>query len=469
MKIHFIGIGGIGVSALARYYLAQGHEVSGSDLVSSEITKVLEKLGAKIIINSKFKSQKSKLKLKIQNLIKKANLIIYSPAIPENHPELKSAKKLKIKCQSYPEALGELTKKFFTIAVCGSHGKSTVAAMIGLILTKAKLDPTVILGTKLREFGDSNFRMGGLPKLNNKQRTANSEQFSEHQTSNIEQFLVIEADEYKESFLNYWPKIIVLLNIEYDHPDYFKDLRHYILAYKKFVSHLPKNGILVANKDDKNISKLKSQNSKLKIKIQNFSLKEKESEKLRKILKIPGQFNVSNALAALKVARVLKIPDKISFKVLSQFKGTWRRFDEHNLKIKNLKLKIIDDYGHHPTQVEVTLEAAREKYKGKIIWCIFQPHQYQRTYYLFEDFVKVFKEHPIDKVIITDIYTVSGRESKEIMRKVNAQKLVKAINKENVIYLPKEKIINYLKKNLRGGEVVIIMGAGDIYNLALRF
>jgi UDP-N-acetylmuramate--alanine ligase len=318
--------------------------------------------------------------------------------------------------------------------------------MIGLILTKAKLDPTVILGTKLKEFGDSNCRVGKS------------------------EYLVIEADEYKESFLNYWPKIIVLLNIEYDHPDYFKNLNHYILAYKKFISHLPKDGILITNKDDKNILNLKSQISKLKIKILNYSLKEKESEKLRKILKIPGEFNVSNALAALKVARILKIPDKISFKILSQFKGTWRRFDEKIARIPNTKysIRIINDYAHHPTQVKVTLGATREKYKNKKIWCIFQPHQYQRTYYLFDDFVKVFKEHPVDKVIITDIYTVSGRESKEIMRKVNAQKLVEAIDKKNVIYLPKEKIINYLKKNLRGGEVVIIMGAGDIYEFFAR-
>ena len=429
MRIHFIGIGGIGVSALARYYLAKGNEVSGSDLVSSEITKALEKLGAKIFIG----------RHKAKNLPKDADLVIYSPAVEEKNPELKKARKLKIKCQSYPQALGELTKNHFTIAVCGSHGKSTVAAMVGLILTKAKLDPTVILGTKLREFEDSNCRVGKS------------------------KYLVIEADEYKESFLNYWPKIIVLLNIEYDHPDYFKDLRRYIFAYKKFVYHLPKDGILIANKDDKNTFKT----FKTKKAIW-YSLKEKESEKLRKILKIPGEFNVSNALAALKVARVLKIPDKISFKVLSQFKGTWRRFDEKKVKIGNLQFTIVNDYGHHPTQVKVTLEAAREKYKNKKIWCIFQPHQYQRTYYLFNDFVRVFKEHPVDKVIITDIYTVSGRENKKIMRKVNAQKLVETINKENVIYLPKEKIINYLKKNLRGGEVVIIMGAGDIYNLYLK-
>jgi UDP-N-acetylmuramate--alanine ligase len=434
MKIHFIGIGGIGVSALARYYLAKGYEVSGSDLVSSEITKALEKLGAKIFIG----------KHKAKNLPKDANLVIYSPAIEEKNPELKKAKKLKIKCQSYPQALGELTKNHFTIAVCGSHGKSTVAAMIGLILTKAKLDPTVILGTKLKEFGDSNCRVGKS------------------------KYLVIEADEYKESFLNYWPKIIVLLNIEYDHPDYFKDLNHYILAYKKFVSHLPKDGILIANRDDKNTFKTFKNRKAIW-----YSLKEKESEKLRKILKIPGEFNVSNALAALKVARVLKIPDKISFKVLFQFKGTWRRFDIKKIKFsKNLEPRtftLVIDYAHHPTQVKVTLEAAREKYKNKKIFCIFQPHQYQRTYYLFDEFVKVFKEHPVDKVILTDIYTVSGRESKEIMRRVNAQKLVEAINKENVIYLPKRKIIDYLKKNLRGREVVIIMGAGDIYNLALRF
>ena len=432
MKLHFIGIGGIGVSALARYYLAQGHKVSGSDLFSSEITRALKKLGAKILIG----------KHRAKNLPKDADLVIYSPAVTEDNPELKKAKRLKIKCQSYPQALGELTKTHFTIAVCGSHGKSTVAAMIGLILTKAKLDPTVILGTKLKEFGDSNCRMGKS------------------------KYLVIEADEYKESFLNYWPKIIVLLNIDYDHPDYFKNLDHYILAYKKFVEHLPKDGFLVANKDDKNtFSTFK------KRKVIWYSLKEKECQKLRKILKIPGEFNISNALAALKVARILKIPDKISFKTLSEYKGSWRRFDEKIIRIPNTKypIRIINDYGHHPTQVRVTLEAAKQKYKNKKIWCIFQPHQYQRTYYLFDEFVKVFKSHPIDKVIITDIYTVSGRESKEIMKKVSAQKLVKAVNKENVEYLPKEKIIPYLKKNLKGGEIVIIMGAGDIYNLSLKF
>ena len=139
------------------------------------------------------------------------------------------------------------------------------------------------------------------------------------------------------------------------------------------------------------------------------------------------------------------------------------------MKIDNKKLMIINDYGHHPTQIKVTLKAARQKYPKKRIWCIFQPHQYQRTYYLFKDFVKVLKKAPVDKLIIPEIYTVAGREKREVMKKVSSEKLVKAINRENTIYIPTfKKIENYLKKNLRGGEVVIIMGAGDIYNLAKR-
>jgi len=433
MNVHFIGIGGIGVSALARYYLAKGHKVTGSDLVASEITDSLKKLGAKIFTG----------KHKTKNLPKNANLVIYSPAVKPNNPELKEAKKLKIKCQSYPEALGELTKKYFTIAIAGSHGKSTVAAMTGLLLEKAGLDPTVILGTKLKEFGSSNCRVGKS------------------------KYLVIEADEHLASFLNYWPKIIVLTTIEADHLDFYKNLKNYVLAYKKFISQLPKSGILIANKDDKNIQKLKSQISKLHLKTQNYSLKQLEAKKIKKILKIPGKFNISNALAALTVTRVLKIPDKISFKALSEYKGSWRRF-EITKTLYPKPYTLISDYAHHPTQIKVTLEAAREKFPRKEIWCIFQPHQYQRTYYLFKDFVKVFKEAPVDKLIITDIYDVAGRETLKIKKKVSSEKLVKKISKNKVIYLKKEEILDYLKKNLRGGEVVMIMGAGDIYNLSLK-
>jgi len=209
-----------------------------------------------------------------------------------------------------------------------------------------------------------------------------------------------------------------------------------------------------------------------------YSLKSREKEKLRKILKIPGEHNVSNALAALNAARILKIPDKISFKALSEYQGSWRRFEIKKIKLTNsLKPKtctLISDYAHHPTEIRATLQAVREKYlcpskfPKRKIWLIYQPHQYQRTYYLFKDFVKVFGETQLDKIIITDIYDVAGREKKEIKKKVNSQKLVKAINKKKVIYLPKGEILDYLKGNLQTGSVVIIMGAGDIYQLSLK-
>ena len=463
MRVHFIGIGGIGVSALAQYYLAKSHRVSGSDLNSSEITKVLQKKGARIFTG----------KHKTGNLPKDADLVIYSPAVQSKNPELKAARRFqvspgrlleqparqagfKLKVLSYPEALGELTKQYFTIAVSGTHGKSTTTAMIALILIKAGLDPTVILGTKLKEFGDSNFRMGKkllrvVPRL----------------VPPGSAILLIEADEHFASFLNYCPKIIVLTNIEKDHLDYYKNLKNILKTFKEYIGYLPKDGILVANRDDRNIRQITKNWRKGII---YYSLKQPEAKKLKKILKIPGEHNIYNALAALSAARVLKIPDTISFKALSKYKGAWRRFEIKQSEIGTPKVKkqitLISDYGHHPTKVRVTLRAAREKYPKKIIWCVYQPHQYQRTYYLFRDFVKVFRKAPIDKIIITDIFDVAGREEKSIKQKVNSEKLVKAINKKRISYLPTKKISDYLKNNLRGGEVVIIMGAGDIYNLA---
>jgi len=436
MKIHFIGIGGIGVSALAKYYLEKGCQVSGSDLVSSEITKALKKLGAKIFIG----------RHKIKNLPEDADLVIYSPAVSKDNPELKEAKKLKIKCLSYPEALGDLTKKYFTIAVSGTHGKSTTAAMIGLLLKKAGFDPTVIVGTKLKEFKNSNCRVGES------------------------KYLVIEADEWQASFLNYWPKIIVLTNIEKEHLDYYKNLNNILKTYKEYIRHLPKNGVLIANGDDENIKRITNYELGIKNK-KYYSLKSKEVRKIKKILKVPGEYNVSNALAALAVARVLKISDKISFKALSEYRGSWRRFEIKKFKIPDSRFKIlvISDYAHHPTEIKVTLKAAREKFPRKKIWCVFQPHQYQRTFYLFKDFVKAFSKAPIDKLIITDIYDVAGREKGKIKEQISSEKLVEAIDKPWAIYLPKEEIVRYLKKNLKGREVVIIMGAGDIYKLVDSF
>jgi len=458
LKIHFIGIGGIGMSALARFYLSRHFLVSGSDLAGSEITEIIKKEGVKIIIGPHRSS----------NIAMDTNLVIYSAAVENKNPELAEAKKRKIKCQTYAEALGDLTKKYFTIAVSGTHGKSTTTAMIALILTKAGFDPTVIIGTKLREFGGSNFRLGKS------------------------KYLVIEADEYDASFLNYWPKIIVLTNIEEDHLDYYRDISYILATFKKYIGHLSKNGILITNKEDRNIQKIiqnfyPERSRRAKFKIQNYN-SELKIDELN--LKIPGQHNFLNAAAAITLARVLKISDRISVKALNNFNGTWRRF-EYKGMVNGAK--IYDDYGHHPTEIKATLRGAQEllhklstsdidKDKDFIdvrrqkVWCIFQPHQYQRTYKLFEQFVGAFDD--ADKTILLPIFSVAGREKESIKKKVSSKKLAAEIKKRNkklkykeksVVYLDSfKKCAGHLKKNLKKGDVAVIMGAGDIYLLTQK-
>ena len=420
MKIHFIGIGGIGVSALAQYYLGKGEDVSGSDVVSSSITDILIKKGAKVMIGPNTS----------QN-IKDYDLVIHSPAVKSNNPEMVEAELKGMRILSYPQALGELTKDYFTIAVSGTHGKSTTTAMIALILIEAGLDPTIIVGTKLKEFGDSNFRMG-------KSR-----------------YLVIEACEHEGSFLNYWPKIAVVTNIEEDHLDYYENLANIKKAFNEFVSHLGNEGILVKQKETEiDFNK----------KTVEFSLSEERcAKKLREIVKIPGDHNILDALAALKVARTLNISDDVSFTALSKYMGSWRRFEETQLP----GFVLIDDYGHHPTEILATLKGARQKYPNKIIYCVFQPHQYQRTFLLFNDFVKAFKEiidtKLVDRLFLIDIYDVAGREGGDLKEKVSSEKLAAAV--PNAIYVSNEELFD----NLEGGEVIIFMGAGNIYDLSQDF
>lgn len=426
MNIHFIGVGGIGISALAQYYLIKGNKVSGSDLVSSEIIDVLKKAKAKISLGPHRKT----------NIPKGTDLVVYSPAVQRDNTEFVEAKSRGIKTLSYPQALGKLTKEYFTIAVSGTHGKSTTCSMLSLILIEAGLDPTVVIGTKLKEFNDSNFRMGKS------------------------KYLIIEGDEWQASFLNYWPKIIVLTNIEREHLDYYKDINHILKTYQEYVSHLSKKDLLVYNKEDKNILKIDN-----KAGSKSFSLKQKEATKLKAILNIPGEHNVCNALAALTVARSLNISDDVSFKALAKYRGAWRRFQFQKKEINGREYTVINDYGHHPTEIRATLKATREKFPKDKIWCIFQPHQYQRTFHLFNDFAKVFSEAPVDKLIITDIFDVAGREKSDIKEKVSSKKLVEKLKLSHIKYMSKYQVKNYLKKNLKGGEIIIIMGAGDVYKI----
>lgn len=420
-KAHFIGIAGIGVSALAQYFKSEGLAVSGSDLSDCQN-----------LIKKKIKIYKGH---SCSNIKRDVDVIIYSNAIKENNPELLKGKKMGLRIMSYPEALGELTKKYFTIAVSGTHGKSTTTAMISSIMINAGLDPTVIIGTKIKNL-NNNFRKGKS------------------------KYLLIEADEYKGALLNYYPKIAVINNIEEDHLDYYKDVNDIIKTFQKYIKNNIKNNTLIVNDDDKNIKKI------LKIykrKPVFFSLKDKDVRDIT--LKTPGDHNKYNALAALSVSRKLKINKKTAVEILSSFSGTWRRFEEKNINIKkNIRIKVINDYAHHPTAVSATIKAAKEKYKGRKIFLIFQPHQYERTYQLFDKFKEALSSTSLEKIIITDIYSVKGRESPEIKKKVNSKMLVSGIN--NAIYIKNEKEIHrYILKNLQNKNILIIMGAGDIYLL----
>lgn len=419
MKIHFIGIGGIGMSALARYYLNKGFSVSGSDMNDSDLLKDLQTQGAEIYIGGHVS----------KNIKNDTDLVIYTAAIEDANPEIIKAKEEKIRCLSYAETLGELSKNFFTIAISGTHGKTTTTAMISLILIKAGLDPTVVIGTKVREFGNSNLRIGHS------------------------KFLVIEACEYEDSFLNYHPQIGVILNIEEDHLDYFKNFENIKKSFNKFADQ---SDYLLITKEFKEIIKEDAA----------VEEREKDIEMLKKILKIPGDFNIKNALCALAVARRLNIKDEISFEALSEFAGTWRRFD---IDKDSFPFLIINDYAHHPTEITATLKGAREKFPEKKITCVYQPHQYERTFSLKDEFVKAFQysldEKWINELILYPIYTVPGRESSEVMKKIDSKKLNRIINRENSSYFETFEEIGEKCKTLGKNDILIIMGAGNIYNL----
>jgi UDP-N-acetylmuramate--alanine ligase len=422
-KIHFIGIGGIGMSALAQYYLSRKNHVSGSDLIESEIMKLLD-------IDFSLGEHKA------QNIPLETDLVIYSPAITLDNPELKQALKLGLEVKSYPQALGELTREYFTIAVSGTHGKSTTSSMISLILEKAGLDPTCILGTKLEEFNDSNFRSGES------------------------QYLVIEADEYKRAFLDYNPDILVLTNIEEDHLDYYRDLKDIMDAFREYLGRIKENGLLIFNQDDQNIVKILDNR-----KNEGYSINSPQAQEIREVLKVPGDHNVSNALAALTCACSLGIEKEKALKTLSFFKGSWRRFQV----FEKDNLTLISDYAHHPTEIEKTLKAAREKYPDRKIRCVFQPHQYERTMRLAQGFIQALKQAPVDEIIVCPVYDVAGRESVQAKEQMDSEKLVNLINKESVKYKGSlEEANDYLKKTLTDNEVLIVMGAGDIYNLLVE-
>ncbi len=422
MKLHFVGIGGIGVSALAGYYLSRGFSVSGSDVSSSAITDSLKEKGAEIFIGHK-----------AENLPADAETVIYTAAASKDNPEIVEAQKRGIKVQSYAQALGELTKKMKTITVSGMHGKSTTTAMLGLALERAGLDPTVIVGTKLKEWGGNNFRLGQSD------------------------LLVIEADEYDRSLLNYWPQILVLLNLEEEHLDTYKDLDDILKTFGEYASHLPENGWLVANAEDLNVNLVAGDRTQVK------KFNSQNSAGLN--LKVFGKYNIANANAVLAVCDILGVDKQKAIESLNEFTGTWRRM-EYKGEVNGAK--IYDDYGHHPTEIKATLSGAKSLVSGDgRLWIVFQPHQYQRTHLLFEQFVDAFDT--ADNVILLPIYSVAGRETDEIKKQVSSEKLAQAIAQKKhrqISYIESfDNAVLYLKEHLKPGDVCLVMGAGDVYKL----
>ncbi len=453
-KIHFVGIGGIGLSAIARFMKEKGKEVSGSDLSRSLMTEKLEKLGIKI---GSCQSEK--------NISRNTDLVIYTTAIPKDNPELKKAKELGIKTITYPESLGLVFNDKFGIAVCGTHGKSSVSAMVGLLLDDAKLDPSIVVGSILPRY-KSNLRVGKS------------------------KYFIAEACEYERSFLNLYPKIIILNNIELDHTDYYKDIDDTRNAFEEFVLHLPNDGILIINGDDEEITNSQPKAGPPwaeKFKILKFGLNETNNVRASNIefgdgevkfnvfynkkdlgefvLKVPGMFNVYNALGVIALGLTLEISVEIIKRSLTDYSGIWRRFEIMG-EYKNVL--VISDYAHHPTAVKATIEATKQFYPDKRVFVVFQPHQHNRTKELYKDFLNSFND--ADAVILSEIFDVEGREEGDDQN-ISSLNLVKDIKKKsdiNSIFYAKnlKETRRLIDENIKSDNILLVMGAGDIYKVA---
>jgi len=470
-KIHFIGVGGIGVSAIAKLMAKIGKTISGSDVAESEITHDAEKAGIKVFIGHKE-----------NNLPKSLDLVVYSGAVPEDNPERIKARERGISEMSYFEFLGELSRDKFTIAVSGTHGKSTTTAILGQMLALGDLDPTVIVGSKTKAFDGGNLRHG---------RT---------------KYFVVEACEHEAHMLNLRPKVIILTNIEEDHLDFYSGIEEIKETFLKYIKLLPDGGLLIANGDDqiiRNIIELSGVNkfgARPNVKVITYGIEnnsdvrainlrvvdlfsdsgDKKMERFQRfevargldslgefVLKIPGKFNVYNALAATSCALYFGVPLHKIKSLLKEFDGIWRRFEK--IGEKNGAI-IISDYGHHPTAVRETLKAAKDFYPGKRIILAFQPHQKRRTQKLFNEFIGCFDDANV--LILNEIYNVAGREdsgekisSMDLIEKIRDRNKKRSVPQEIYYGEDLEETKNKILEIAKEGDVVIIMGAGDIYNI----
>ncbi|HPU22556.1 MAG TPA: UDP-N-acetylmuramate--L-alanine ligase, partial [Candidatus Kapabacteria bacterium] len=429
-RLHFVGIGGIGMSGIAEILLNEGFDVSGSDIAKSENTDYLEKLGIKIYIGHNEKN------------IEGAEVVVYSSAVnPNENPETIAASQKNIPLLRRAEMLAEVSRLKYNIAISGTHGKTTTTSMIGLILIKAGLDPTVIVGGRLRDFGGTNARLGKG------------------------EWTVVEADEFDRSFLQLFPTIAVVNNIEAEHLDIYKDMNDLTETFAQFANKVPFYGFIALGIDDPGVKSIYAKVNK-KIRTYGFSRNcdvraERiiyENRQVRAIIfennvelgevtiNVPGEHNLTNAMAAITVARGLNIEFEVINSALQEFKGVFRRFD---IKGEKDGVLYVDDYAHHPTEVKAVLKAARNSWNRRIV-AAFQPHTYTRTMHLHEQFAASFDD--ADVIIITDVYPAREQPIEGITGKLIADGAMKYGHK-NVLYIPTlDELRRQLSDILKDGD-----------------
>lgn len=442
---HCIGIGGIGLSAIAEILLSRGYTVTGSDMKESDVTDKLIKKGAHIFLGHREKN------------VEGAQLVIYSAAVSADNPELVHARELGIPTVTRAEALGALMDEYeSSIAISGTHGKTTTTSMISLILKDAEMDPTILVGGNLAQI-DGNVRVGHSD------------------------YFVTEACEYVDSFLSLRPKIEIILNIDSDHLDYFKDIDHIVRSFDKFAGLVPDDGIIIAydgnpfvrsvvNKFENVITFGYNESctyyaSEIKFDsngMPSFAVKSGDEEIGRVQLAIPGEHNILNALAAIACTRMLGVDMASIIKTLEAFGGTERRFDVIGTTMNGIYL--VDDYAHHPTEIKATLAAA-QNVPHKHLWCLFQPHTYTRTLALFDEFADAFED--ADKVVLAEIYAAREKNIYKISSKELAREIKKKHPDKDVYYFDDfNDIASFVCNNAESGDLVMTMGAGDIYKVA---
>ncbi len=442
--IHCIGIGGIGLSAIAEILLSRGYIVTGSDMKMSDMTDHLAKAGAKIFIGHQREN------------VEEADLVVYSAAVGQDNPELVRAAERGIPTVTRAELLGVLMSEYEnSIAISGTHGKTTTTSMVSLVLDAAKLDPTILVGGNLAEIG-GNVKVGNSP------------------------YFITEACEYMDSILSLRPKIEINLNIDSDHLDYFKDIDHIANSFDRFAKLVPERGMIIAYEANPFVNKvIKGLNN-----VVTFGLNQncdycaadiffnengmpefsvfKNGQLLQKIqLSVPGEHNILNALATFACCHSLGVSADVIGETLGNFHGTQRRFDIVGTTKKGVK--IVDDYAHHPTEIKATLEAA-QNLPHKNLWCLFQPHTYTRTMALFDDFAQAFDN--ADKLILAEIYAAREKNIYKISSSQLAQRIKETHPDKDVIFMKTfDEVAEYVRENAKEGDMVITMGAGDIYKI----